>query len=43
MNWVVWEDVEGQDNVPVNAGFEQLLVQEQNNLATTHGVWSLVI
>ena len=37
---LVWEDVEGQENFPVSAGFELithgLLVQEHNYSATTH-------
>ena len=36
----MWEDVEGQENFPVSAGFELtthgLLVQEHNYSATTH-------
>ena len=37
---LVWEDVEGQENFPVSAGFELtthgLLVQEHNFSANTH-------
>ena len=37
---LVWEDVEGQKNFPVSAGFELithgLLIQEHNYSATTH-------
>ena len=37
---LVWEDVEGQENFPISAGFELithgLLVEEHNYSATTH-------
>ena len=40
LDGMVWEDVEGQKNFPVSAGFELtthgLLVQEHNYSATTH-------
>ena len=38
----MWEDVEGQENFPVSAGFylitHRLSVQEHNYSATTNGV-----
>ena len=44
---LVWEDVEGQENFPVSAGFELtilgLLVQERNYSATTHNQFFVVV